>query len=120
LTAGERTKDSGQNGNMHYQIQSPLVRFEAFTAVTMKNGVFWDVTPHGVTSQKTPFFKNWFRVGGNVDKANGVPDRGHNITSLCGAGLNPLGFEPVSETHQPKLRGIPTTQAFRTTMRRPL
>jgi hypothetical protein len=22
----------------------------------MKNGVFWDVTPHGVTSQKTPFF----------------------------------------------------------------
>jgi hypothetical protein len=21
-----------------------------------KNGVFWDVTPHGVTSQKTPFF----------------------------------------------------------------
>jgi hypothetical protein len=36
-------------------------RFEVFTAVTMKNGVFWDVTPclqesHGVTSQKTPFF----------------------------------------------------------------
>jgi hypothetical protein len=23
------------------------VRFEAFTAVTMKNGVFWDVTPCG-------------------------------------------------------------------------
>jgi hypothetical protein len=57
------------------------VRFEIFTAVTIKNGVFWDVTPcgsckknvseelsaffiavtriskHGVTSQKTPFFK---------------------------------------------------------------
>jgi hypothetical protein len=58
------------------------VRFEVFTAVTMKNGVFWDITPcgscrnrrfegtwrqfpskrrflqepHGVTSQKTPFF----------------------------------------------------------------
>jgi hypothetical protein len=42
------------------------LRFEVFTAVTMKNGVFWDVTPcgscknlqepHGVTSQKTPFF----------------------------------------------------------------
>jgi hypothetical protein len=34
------------------------VRFELFAAVTMKNGVFWDVTPcepHGVTSQKTPF-----------------------------------------------------------------
>jgi hypothetical protein len=24
-----------------------LVRFEVFTAVTMKNGVFWDVTPCG-------------------------------------------------------------------------
>jgi hypothetical protein len=33
------------------------VRFEVFMAVTMKNGVFWDVMPHGVTSQKTPFFK---------------------------------------------------------------
>jgi hypothetical protein len=22
----------------------------------MKNGVFWVVTPHGVTTQKTPFF----------------------------------------------------------------
>jgi hypothetical protein len=34
-----------------------VVRFEVFSAVTMKNGVFWDVTPCGsVTSQKTPFF----------------------------------------------------------------
>jgi hypothetical protein len=24
-----------------------FVRFEVFTAVTMKNGVFWDVTPYG-------------------------------------------------------------------------
>jgi hypothetical protein len=40
------------------------VRFEVFTAVTMKNGVFWDVTPsgkepqepRGVTSQKTQLF----------------------------------------------------------------
>jgi hypothetical protein len=24
-----------------------LVRFEVFTAVTLKNGVFWDVTPFG-------------------------------------------------------------------------
>jgi hypothetical protein len=46
-------------------------RFEAFTAVTMKNGVFWNVTRCGsfenliegsykshtaLTSQKTPFF----------------------------------------------------------------
>jgi hypothetical protein len=30
------------------------VRFEAFTAVTMKNGVFWDVTPCG--SSKNPRF----------------------------------------------------------------
>jgi hypothetical protein len=56
-----------------------IVRFEVFTAVTMKNGVFWVVTPcgscknlrqvppkrrflqepHGVTTQKTPFFKDW-------------------------------------------------------------
>jgi hypothetical protein len=27
--------------------QSHTVRFEVFTAVTMKNGVFWDVTPCG-------------------------------------------------------------------------
>jgi hypothetical protein len=26
---------------------SCIVRFEDFTAVTMKNGVFWDVTPRG-------------------------------------------------------------------------
>jgi hypothetical protein len=25
-------------------------------AVTMKNGVFLDATPHGITSQKMPFF----------------------------------------------------------------
>jgi hypothetical protein len=30
------------------------VRFEVFTAVTMKNGVFWDVTPCGscISSQR--------------------------------------------------------------------
>jgi hypothetical protein len=31
----------GDGDNSHY------VRFEVFTAVTMKNGVFWDVTPCG-------------------------------------------------------------------------
>jgi hypothetical protein len=31
------------------------VRFEVFTAVTMKNAVFWD-EPHGVSSQKTSFY----------------------------------------------------------------
>jgi hypothetical protein len=37
------------------------VRFEVFTVVTMKNGVFWVVSPggvfkepHGGTTQKTP------------------------------------------------------------------
>jgi hypothetical protein len=29
------------------QIPSLYVRFEVFTAVTMKNGVFWDFTPCG-------------------------------------------------------------------------
>jgi hypothetical protein len=28
-------------------IEQHYVRFEVFTAVTMKNGVFWDVTPCG-------------------------------------------------------------------------
>jgi hypothetical protein len=32
----------------HY---SPGVRFEVFTAVTMKNCVFWDVTPCGSCKQ---------------------------------------------------------------------
>jgi hypothetical protein len=33
-----------------------VVSLAVFTAVTMRSGVFWDVTPrgHGVTSQKTP------------------------------------------------------------------
>jgi hypothetical protein len=28
-------------------VQDEDARFEVFTAVTMKNGVFWDVTPRG-------------------------------------------------------------------------
>jgi hypothetical protein len=31
----------------HGVIKKELVEFEVFTAVTMKNGVFWDVTPCG-------------------------------------------------------------------------
>jgi hypothetical protein len=27
-----------------------LVRFEVFMTVTMKNGVFWDVTPYGLAA----------------------------------------------------------------------
>jgi hypothetical protein len=37
-------------------VEEYYVRFEVFTAVTMKNGVFWNVMPWGVTFQKTPFF----------------------------------------------------------------
>jgi hypothetical protein len=33
--------DSGQ------RLMEDYVRFEVFTAVTMKNGVFWDVRPCG-------------------------------------------------------------------------
>jgi hypothetical protein len=38
----------------------PYVRFQVFTAVTMKKAVFWDVAPCrcGATSQKTAFFNN--------------------------------------------------------------
>jgi hypothetical protein len=32
---------------------SCCVRFEVFTAVTMKNGVFWDVTPCGILARAT-------------------------------------------------------------------
>jgi hypothetical protein len=31
---------------------NPYVRFEVFTAVTMKNGVFWDVTPCGTCKNR--------------------------------------------------------------------
>jgi hypothetical protein len=31
----------------------------------MKNGVFWDEVPRGVTSQKTPFFRKQ-EVNGNI------------------------------------------------------
>jgi hypothetical protein len=30
-----------------FQTIADVVRFEVITAVTMKNGVFWDVTPCG-------------------------------------------------------------------------
>jgi hypothetical protein len=47
------------------------VRFEVFTAVTMKNGVFWDVTPCG-SCKNWRFQKNrWTR--NNASSANVVP-----------------------------------------------
>jgi hypothetical protein len=34
-------------GSVNYTTRYNSVRFEVFTTVTMKNGVFWDVTPCG-------------------------------------------------------------------------
>jgi hypothetical protein len=39
VNKGELSVNISQEGRLVY------VRFEVFTAVTMKNGVFWDVTP---------------------------------------------------------------------------
>jgi hypothetical protein len=36
-----------QNQYTWYMKGKYCVRFEVFTAVTMKNAVFWDVTPYG-------------------------------------------------------------------------
>jgi hypothetical protein len=38
-----------ENGDFleNYSKNSDQIRFEDFTAVTMKNNVFWDVTPCG-------------------------------------------------------------------------
>jgi hypothetical protein len=54
-------------------INNLLIRFEVFTAVTMKNGVFWDVQePHGVTSQKMPFFKRRLCLRKSFDNINDI------------------------------------------------
>jgi hypothetical protein len=37
-------------------MQFPFVRFEVFTAVTMKNGVFWDVTLCGSCKNRSYSF----------------------------------------------------------------
>jgi hypothetical protein len=34
------------------KVRSNMLRFEIFTAVTMKNGVFWDVTPCGYCNNR--------------------------------------------------------------------
>jgi hypothetical protein len=36
---------SSQSSNLCQKLDSEVVRSEFFTAVTMKNGIFWDVTP---------------------------------------------------------------------------
>jgi hypothetical protein len=52
------------NGYMYHLSQ--VVRFEVFTAVTMKNGVFWDVTPCG--SCKNRRFGGTWRLLHQSDK----------------------------------------------------
>jgi hypothetical protein len=57
---------SVQSSNVSNKVVHFEVKFEVFTAVTMKNAVFWIERrlalvrnleePHGVTSQKTAFF----------------------------------------------------------------
>jgi hypothetical protein len=39
--------DIASKNNERFGSIKIIVRFEVFTAVTMKNGVFWDVTPCG-------------------------------------------------------------------------
>jgi hypothetical protein len=51
-----------------------LVRFEDFTAVTMKNGVFWDVTPCGscknnVSEETSASFIRVTRIGEEISFA---------------------------------------------------
>jgi hypothetical protein len=36
-----------KNSEVQSKTYEQFVRFEVFTVVTMKNGVFWDVTPCG-------------------------------------------------------------------------
>jgi hypothetical protein len=44
-------------GKEHCKIQLS-VRFEVFTAVTLKNGVFWDVTPCGSCKKYLVFIRS--------------------------------------------------------------
>jgi hypothetical protein len=51
-----------------WQFRKSVVRFEVFTAVTMKNGVFWDVTPLAlvridVSEELSAFFIRVTRIG---------------------------------------------------------
>jgi hypothetical protein len=65
--AGPHVRDTAKQFQIISLVGFHEVRFEVFTAVTMKNGVFWDDTPYGsyknlqepygVTSQKTQFFR---------------------------------------------------------------
>jgi hypothetical protein len=55
------TMVASQTVGQNLKHQFSCVIFEVFTAVTMKNAVFWDALgflqePHCTTSQMTPFF----------------------------------------------------------------
>jgi hypothetical protein len=57
-------------GNMkfqYHQIKNSNVRFEVFTALTMKNGVFWDVMQYG--SCKNRCFGGTWRLLHQGDKS---------------------------------------------------
>jgi hypothetical protein len=72
-----------------------FVRLEVFTAVTMKNGVFWVVTPHGLTTQKTPFSMAFSPKAKYTDRAAGIRRRlvptfvveGYRVVSATGPHL---------------------------------
>jgi hypothetical protein len=53
-----------------------LVRFDVFTAVTMKNGVFWDVTPCGFCKSRR--FRVTYRLHHQGDK-----NRRASVASYC-------------------------------------
>jgi hypothetical protein len=63
------------------------VRFEVFTAMTMKNAVFWDVMPCG--SYKNRCFGGMYRVHDQGEKNQ----RGGNNIVLCSLILSTLMME---------------------------
>jgi hypothetical protein len=72
-----------------YTILLGSVRFEVFTAVTRKNGVFWDITPCG--SCKNQRFGGTWRLHNQYDKnrllftANVVPSSPILVTLIMEA-----------------------------------
>jgi hypothetical protein len=55
------------------------VRFEVFTAVTMKKGVFWDVTPCGSCKIR--------RFGGTAVRCEDIPSISSQLTSVASCSL---------------------------------
>jgi hypothetical protein len=43
----DKVQKLSSNEELDYKSGKKIVIFEIFAAVTMKNGVFWDVTPSG-------------------------------------------------------------------------